>query len=75
MRMKTTYRKPTTKIVTLDVSSSIAQTTLNISSSARQDNGDALAKPFQMEIEGESLIEGEGFSLEAGDEWKDFMWE
>lgn len=69
MRMKTTYSKPTTNIITLDVSSSIAQTTLNISSSARQDNGDALAKPFQMEIE------GEGFSLETDDEWKDFMWE
>ena len=69
MRMKTTYSKPTTNIITLDVSSSIAQTTLNISSSARQDNGDALAKHFKMEIE------GEGFSLETDDEWKDFMWE
>lgn len=68
--MKREYIKPITEIVDLRVSTSIAQTTMHISSLEEQDNDVALAKTFQYVDEWT-----ESYDLMQHLEWKDYLWD
>lgn len=68
--MKREYLKPITEVVDIRINTSIAQTTLHISSDAEQDNDVALAKPFQYVDEWT-----ESDDLMQHLEWKDYLWD
>ena len=67
--MKKNYIAPCTTMVNLRVVEPVAQTTMHISSVLRQDNGEALAKPYQW---GQDWNEGEDFV--NNDCWNDYKW-